>query len=272
MSGNEQFESSELVDGTQIWTSKQTATKTPLSGLSDTKIVSPTDGQVLSYSAADGKWENESQTDVDSLSGLTDTDITSPSNGQVLTYESGTGKWQNETPAGGSFYTSLGTATSVGGETQLVVSGWAGTYKFYKIILVTTPLSSHTLGSQWNLSFNGDTEQDGNGSYRWGAVEWNGGGASFASNVPLSSYDTIQFSIEGGVYQEARNELEIWNLVGNQKTITWKGDYVVGTFITRDEGTGYYTNSAAITSVKARTHRGNDTMGPGTYLEVIGYN
>ena len=235
MAANEEFESTILEDGVQIWTGRQGVKTTPLSSLPDVKIASPTNGQALKYVAADGKWENV-------------------------------------TESGGGFYTSLGSIASVGGETQLVVSGWSGTYRFYKVIFVNVPLGSHTGNSQFNLSFNGDTEQDGNGSYVQNIVEWNGVGTTFTNN-DSTTLDTFILDENTGIYQEGLWEFDIWNLSGNQKQCFWKGSYVgAGSNAWRIEGTGAYTNSLVLTSVKIRTHRGTDTFNAGSYLEVIGYN
>lgn len=71
-----------------------------LSGLTDTGISSPSDGDALVYDSTSGKWVNG---DVASdIGDLNDVDITSPSNGQVLSYNSTSQEWVNTTPSAGS--------------------------------------------------------------------------------------------------------------------------------------------------------------------------
>ena len=56
------------------------------------------DGQVLTYSGTDSKWENKDPNIA--LSGLTtDVTISSPSGGQILTYNGTSHIWNNMTPA-----------------------------------------------------------------------------------------------------------------------------------------------------------------------------
>lgn len=66
-----------------------------LAGLGDVKITSPSDTQVLSYVAADGKWENVTLASSDTLAADTDVSISSPADGQVLTYVASATKWEN---------------------------------------------------------------------------------------------------------------------------------------------------------------------------------
>ena len=58
MSGNEQIQSTQLVDGVQIWNIKQQPIGTSLEGLTDVDITSPTNGQALVYNSSVHKWEN----------------------------------------------------------------------------------------------------------------------------------------------------------------------------------------------------------------------
>lgn len=66
-----------------------------LAGLTDTFIATPAIGEILKYDGSE--WTNDNFT----LNEAFDVNITSVSDGQVLTYDSATGKWVNETPAAG---------------------------------------------------------------------------------------------------------------------------------------------------------------------------
>lgn len=71
-----------------------------LSGLTDTTISSPSDGDALVYDSTSGKWVNGGV--ASDIGDLNDVDITSPSNGQVLSYNSTSQEWENTTPSAGS--------------------------------------------------------------------------------------------------------------------------------------------------------------------------
>ena len=64
-----------------------------LSGLTDTNISSPQDGQALVYDTASGKWVNE--TPASTVSSLTDTTISSIADNEFLVYD--TNAWVNKT-------------------------------------------------------------------------------------------------------------------------------------------------------------------------------
>ena len=68
---------------------------TTLSGLSDTDITNPLDGNIIRYSSGTGMWTNSTFDSLTTLNELTDTTINLPSDGEVLTYNSGTGMWIN---------------------------------------------------------------------------------------------------------------------------------------------------------------------------------
>lgn len=76
-----------------------------LSGLTDTEIATPVNGQALLYDEAGQKWVNG---DVGyggalTIADATDTTITAPTAGQVLTYDDVSGTWINaDAPTGGS--------------------------------------------------------------------------------------------------------------------------------------------------------------------------
>lgn len=71
-------------------------TSSSLSGLTDTNITSVSDGQILKYDNASGKWVNSSGGGgAESLDDLDDVDITSASDGQFLVYNNSTSKWVN---------------------------------------------------------------------------------------------------------------------------------------------------------------------------------
>ena len=77
-----------------------------LSGLTDTDISTPSDGQVLTYDSAAGKWENANASGgADDLNDLGDVVLTTPSNGQVLKYDSATSKWINGSGGGVNYST-----------------------------------------------------------------------------------------------------------------------------------------------------------------------
>lgn len=71
-----------------------------LSGLTDTAISSPSDGDALVYDSTSGKWVNSGV--ASDIGDLNDVDITTPSNGQVLSYDSTSQEWVNTTPSAGS--------------------------------------------------------------------------------------------------------------------------------------------------------------------------
>ena len=71
-----------------------------LSGLTDTTISSPSDGDALVYDSTSGKWVNGGV--ASDIGDLNDVDITTPSNGQVLAYDSTSQEWVNTTPSAGS--------------------------------------------------------------------------------------------------------------------------------------------------------------------------
>lgn len=68
-----------------------------LAGLTDTNISSPTDGQVLKYDDATGKWVNGNGGGggASTLAGLSDVSLSTPTDGQPLTYDEDSGKWVN---------------------------------------------------------------------------------------------------------------------------------------------------------------------------------
>jgi hypothetical protein len=68
-----------------------------LTDMSNVKVSSPADGQVLKYVAADKKWENQALM----LAALADVLISSPADGHVLTYVGADAKWENKAPTGG---------------------------------------------------------------------------------------------------------------------------------------------------------------------------
>ena len=62
----------------------------------------PSDGQVLTYVAANGQWENvDSVTTIDGLTDV-DTSTTSPTDGQVLTWDNANSQWEPADAAGGA--------------------------------------------------------------------------------------------------------------------------------------------------------------------------
>jgi hypothetical protein len=77
-----------------------------LTGLTDTNISSPTDGQVLKYDNASGKWVNGNGGGGGSstLAGLSDVNLSTPTDQQPLTYDNASGKWVN----GGTILTANG--------------------------------------------------------------------------------------------------------------------------------------------------------------------
>src|SRR5271166_816832 len=81
-----------LVDVSQFWDN-------------DVSITNPTDGQVLTYDAASGMWQNKAATGGSGSSTLaadTDVAISSPANNDVLTYDTASSKWKNKPASGGS--------------------------------------------------------------------------------------------------------------------------------------------------------------------------
>ena len=72
---------------------------TVLSDLTDVVITALSNGQLLQYDSAAGKWKNVtlSPGGATALANLTDVDLTSLQNGQLLQYDSTAGKWKNVT-------------------------------------------------------------------------------------------------------------------------------------------------------------------------------
>lgn len=66
-----------------------------LTGLTDTNISTPTDGQVLKYDSASSKWVNGNGGGggASTLAGLSDVNLGTPTNGEPLTYDSTSSKW-----------------------------------------------------------------------------------------------------------------------------------------------------------------------------------
>ena len=80
-------------------TSKWTPTSPTLAAAVDCLFVGLTNGQVLTYDSASGKWKNATvPAGVTTLAGLSDVQISSPSNGQVLTFSSVAAKWLPVSP------------------------------------------------------------------------------------------------------------------------------------------------------------------------------
>lgn len=70
-------------------------------GLNDIRIVidTPSDGQILKYDAATGKWINANggSGGVASLGDIPDVELTNLSDGQMIRYNATTQKWENVT-------------------------------------------------------------------------------------------------------------------------------------------------------------------------------
>ena len=68
-----------------------------LTGLTDTNISTPTDGQVLKYDSASSKWVNGNGGGggANTLAGLSDVNLGTPTDGQPLTYDNASSKWVN---------------------------------------------------------------------------------------------------------------------------------------------------------------------------------
>ena len=75
-----------------------------LSQLSDVNIGVLADGQVLKYSQTAGKWINSSISVSVGMSDLTDASISSPSNNQILVYDGTNSKWKNQTNVPGTWW------------------------------------------------------------------------------------------------------------------------------------------------------------------------
>jgi hypothetical protein len=95
---------------------------TPLSGLSDTTIGSPTDNQALAWDDATGKWIPQTiGGGTSTISGATDTTITTPADGDALTWDDATGKWI--ATAGGTVLSGL-SDTNISSPTDGQVLTW----------------------------------------------------------------------------------------------------------------------------------------------------
>jgi len=66
-----------------------------LQGLSDIKITSLQNGQIIKYDSSIGKWINAADGTTTSLAALTDVVISGVSGGQALIYNSGNSRWEN---------------------------------------------------------------------------------------------------------------------------------------------------------------------------------
>jgi hypothetical protein len=94
---------------------------TPLSGLTDTTIGTPTDNQALAWDVATGKWIPQTIGGTSTISGATDTTITTPADGSALTWDNATGKWI--AVAGATVLSGL-TDTNIGVPTDGQVLTW----------------------------------------------------------------------------------------------------------------------------------------------------
>ena len=99
---------------------------TTLSGLSDTNISSPNNGNSLVYDGPSQKWIPQTITftppPTPGISGLADTNITNLQDDQIIRYDSNSGKWLNEDlealPAGGTTGQALVKATNTDYDVQ----------------------------------------------------------------------------------------------------------------------------------------------------------
>jgi hypothetical protein len=111
-----------------VWTMDPVSAVTHLADLSDVTAGSPTNGQVLTWVAADTKWEAVSP--VKTLVALTDVNVTSIANGQMLKWDAGTSKWVNFTPAASATTLNALTDVHAAGEAAGYIAYWnAGTGK-----------------------------------------------------------------------------------------------------------------------------------------------
>lgn len=69
------------------------------------EITSVVDGHVLTYESATETWKNAAPTAT--LSGLTDTDISSPAEGEILVYD-GSDSWDNQSASTVAYPPQLG--------------------------------------------------------------------------------------------------------------------------------------------------------------------
>ena len=113
-------------DGT--WDNAGGGGSTSLSGLTDTNISTPTDGQLLKYDNNSSKWVNGST----SLSALSDTTIATPTDGQVLAYDNNSSVWKNK---------SLGTAAAKN-STNAVTQSSTDLVESGAVYSALTPLSA----------------------------------------------------------------------------------------------------------------------------------
>lgn len=89
------------------WENKELGIEAKLDDLQDVDIDNLTleNGSILKYNATTHKWENGTIPNIESLGDIDDVNINNPANGQVLKYDETTQRWVNANGGGGGSYT-----------------------------------------------------------------------------------------------------------------------------------------------------------------------
>jgi len=126
----------------------------PLSGLTDTNVGVPTDGEVLTWDTGTEKWIASGATaGAVNLSGLTDTELSATTDGFILTYQASTQQWIASGATGGG-----GGATTLTGLTDTELSAVTDGYVLtYDGVTDKWVASGNTILAPQTLSFTGST-------------------------------------------------------------------------------------------------------------------
>lgn len=184
-----------------------------LTGLTDTNISTPTDGQVLKYDDATGKWVNGNGGGggASTLAGLSDVNLSTPTDQQPLTYDNASGKWVNggiiPTANGGTGnadgYIRTGKAGGSTPGSYSTIEGYnntvSGPYAHGEgLSNIASGAYSHAEGSQ---SYATDSCAHAEGSYNHAY-----GASSHAEGAHNSA--TGDYSHAGGLYNEAQYDCQ----------------------------------------------------------------
>ena len=190
-----------------------------LTGLTDTTISSPTDGQVLKYDSASSKWVNGNGGGggASTLAGLSDVNITSATDQQPLTYDNASSKWVNggiiPTANGGTGnadgYIRTGKATGTTPGSYATVEGYNNTASPSASYTHSEGVSNTVQGYAGHVEGSHNTAA-GNGSIH---VEGTYNSASGAANHVEGSYNTAttgsSIHLEGAYNKATTNYIHV---------------------------------------------------------------
>ena len=236
---------------------------TTLGGLLDVTLSSPTNGQVLTYNSASGKWINQNPQSggASSLSQLSDVNIGVLADGQVLKYSQTAGKWINSSisvSVGMSDLTDVSISSLVNNQV-LVYNGTSGKWTN----------QTNLPGTWWGRSMsNGavtgiiektsgikiDSAGTGYGGY---VYFYFGGGATLTSKIEESSSGTLSVNDQiyatnngnvgiGGSPDASTYKLKVTGATQTTTTMTVGTSLSVGTNATLGSANGTYIQIGGI--------------------------